>query len=49
MIEETKLKGYCSYDNDLHTWKVGATDLDDIMSQFIGNEITITIRNKNSW
>ena len=49
MISETTLKGYCSYDGDLHTWKVGATDLDDIMSQFIGNEITIIIKNENMW
>lgn len=49
MIEETRIKGYCSYDNDFHTWKVGATDLDDIMSQFIGNEITIIIKNEDMW
>lgn len=49
MISETTLKGYCSYDDNLHTWKVSATDLDDILSLFIGNEITITISNENQW
>lgn len=49
MIEETRIKGYCEYDSKYHVWKIGNTDFDDILSQFVGNEITIIIRNNNNW
>jgi hypothetical protein len=49
MIEETKLKGYCEYDNEIKDWKIGFTNLNDIMCQFNGNEVTIIIKNNNMW